>query len=201
MSGNGCPNGYWASASLLPSSPRGYPAIFGTPFSTGGAFGETVLESNGSTRVTSGPNGSWTISTAVPMVFPGPSIVTASCRPPDTASSSGFLYQPTSVTVTTPFMLSVAPGTTVGPGSTLTVQPLGGNCGPNSYPFVGLYQTTGTTKAVTYTYGQAHPGTYWQASLAVPSGLKPGTYQLEADCDLSRGAIFGSYAPLQIAVQ
>lgn len=201
VSGNTCPNGYWASASLLPRSLKDYPAIFGTPFSSGGAFGETVLESNGSIRVTSGPNGSWSISTAVPMVFPGPSIVSASCRPPDEDSSSGFLYQPANVTVATPYTLSVVPGTTIRSGSTLTVQPVGGNCGPYTYPFVGLYQTTGTTQAVTYTYAQTNPETYWQASLTVPHGLKPGTYQLEADCDQSRGAIFGSYAPLQITVQ
>jgi hypothetical protein len=201
VSGNSCQAGYWASASLLPSNPNAYPAIFSTPFSTGGSFGETVLLSNGATRVTAAPNGAWTITTVVPMVFPGPSIVTASCRPPDSATPSGFVYQPRDVSVNTPYMLSVAPGTTVAPGSTLTVQPVGGDCKPNTYPFVALYQTIGTTEAVNYVYGQTHAGTFWQASLVVPSGLHAGYYQLEADCDLSRGAIFGSYAPLQITVE
>jgi hypothetical protein len=64
-----------------------------------------------------------------------------------------------------------------------------------------LYQTTGTTtQVVANTSGESHPGTYWQASLVVPPELKPGHYQLEADCDYSRGAIYGSYAPLQIIV-
>ncbi len=201
VSGNGCQAGYWASANLLPSNPNSYPAIFSTPFSTGGSFGETVLLTNGATRVTADPSGTWTISTMVPMVFPGPSIVTASCRPPDSATTAGFLYQPKDVSVSTPYMLSVSPGTTVAPGSTLTVEPVGGDCKPNTYPFVALYQTTNTTQAVNYVYGQTHSGTLWRASLAVPSGLHAGNYQLEADCDLSRGAIFGSYAPLQITVE
>jgi hypothetical protein len=201
VNGNDCPEGSWASASLLPSNRDNYPAIFGTPFSTGGAFGETVLLSNGATRVTSGPGDTWTISTAVPMVFPGPSMVTASCRPPDTTAPSGFLYQPKDVAVSTPYVLSVTPGTTVSPGTTLTVEPVGGDCGPYTSPFVALYQTMGTVAVVNYSWGKALSGAYWQASLAIPSGLKAGHYQLEADCDQSRGAIFGSYAPLQITVE
>jgi hypothetical protein len=200
VGGNDCPEGDWAAASLLPSNPNAYPAIFSTPFSTGGAYGETVLLSNGATRVTSGPGGMWTISTAAPMVFPGPSIVTASCRPPNTTAPSGFVYQARDVSVSTPYMLSVSPGATVTPGSTLTVTPLGGDCTSYSSPFVALYQTVGGIEAVTYAYGQAPSGASWQASLTVPSGLKAGRYQLEADCDQSRGAIFGSYAPLQITV-
>jgi hypothetical protein len=201
VSGMGCPAGNWVSASLLPSNPNAYPAIFSTPFSTGGSFGETVLLSNGATRVTAQPNGTWAISTTVPMVFPGPSIVTASCRPPDSATTAGFLYQPRDVSVSTPYVLAVSAGTTVAPGSTLTVQAVGGNCRPNTYPFVALYQTTNTTQAVSYVDGRAQSGRFWRASLVVPSGLHAGNYQLEADCDLSRGAIFGSYAPLQITVE
>ena len=73
VSGNDCPAGYSASANLLPSTPSAYPAIFSTPFATGGDVIETSLLSNGVTRVTSGANATWTISTAVPMVVPGPS--------------------------------------------------------------------------------------------------------------------------------
>jgi hypothetical protein len=201
VSGSDCPAGYWASASLLPSNPDAFPAIFATPFSTGGAVGETVLQSDGSTRVTSGSNATWTISTVVPMVFPGPSIITASCAPPGSATTSGFNYKPREASVSTPYTLSVAPGTTVAPGITLTVQPEGGGCGPIASPFVALYQTMGKTRAVVHTSGQIRPGTYWQASLVVPSGLKTGRYQLEADCDYSRGAIYGSYAPLEITIE
>jgi hypothetical protein len=201
VSGNDCPAGYWASANLLPSIPSAYPAIFSTPNATGGAGIETLLASNGQSRVTSGSDATWTISTIVPMVVPGPSLITAQCVPPDSTTTSGFLYQPKAVSVSTPYMLSVAPGTTVAPGSTLTVRSVGGGCGQIAAPFVALYETAGTIQTVVYNWAQSSSATGWQASLVVPSGLAAGPYRLEADCDYSRGAIFGSYAALEITVE
>ena len=61
LSGTDCPEGHWASASLFLSNPKEGPAIFGTYLSTGGDAIETLLISGGTTRVTSGPNGTWTI--------------------------------------------------------------------------------------------------------------------------------------------
>lgn len=200
VSGDDCPVGDWASASLTPSSPNAYPAIFSTMFSTGGAAIETGLYANGATRVVSGPSGTWTIRTTVPMVFPGSSIIVASCRPPDTGAPAGFLYKSRNVMVSTPYTLAVTPGATVTSGTTLMIQPVGGDCPPNTEPFVALYQMTGPIQTLVYGYGLAHSGTYWQVSLVVPSGLNAGQYQLEADCDLSRGAIYGSYAPLIITI-
>lgn len=201
VSGNDCPAGYSASANLLPSTQSAYPAIFSTPFATGGAVVETTLLSNGSIRVTSGSNATWTISTSVPMVVPGPSLITAQCVPPDSTMTSGFIYQPKAVSVSTPYTLSVAPGTTVAPGSTLVVQSQGGGCGQIASPFVALYETAGTTQTVVYSWAQSGSGADWQASLVVPSGLMAGRYRLEADCDYSRGAIYGSYAPLEITIE
>ena len=90
----------------------------------------------------------------------------------------------------------------VTPGSRLTVRALGGACPvPAVTPIVALYERTGAAQVEARTMGEPHPGTYWQASLAVPPELKTGRYQLEADCDYSRGAIYGSYAPVQITVK
>lgn len=203
VSGNGCPQGYWASASLLPSNPSNSPAIFSTIYSTGGDVIETGLYAKGANRVPSGPKGTWTISAVVPMVFPGPSIITARCFPLDSAARAGFLYRPRDVSVNTHYTLSVSPGTTVTPGTTLTVRSEGGGCRGVSSPFVALYQTVGMTYAVAETQSsdQLASGTNWQSQLALPSGLNAGQYQLEADCDYSRGAIYGSYAPLEITVK
>ena len=205
MSGSGCPDGHVASASILPSNPKDYPAIFGTYLSTGGSGIETLLEDSGSsTRVTSGPNDRWTINAMVPMVLPGPSIITGSCRPAlsTTDPAAGFLYRPRHVSVSTPYTLSVTPGATVIPGSTLTIQPNGGGCSaPAVTPIVALYQETGAIRVLTTTMGETHPETYWQANLVVPLHARPGHYQLEADCDYSRGAIYGSYAPRHITVK
>jgi hypothetical protein len=151
--------------------------------------------------VTSGSNATWTISTAVPMVVPGPSLITAQCVPPDSTATSGFIYQPKAVSVSTPYTLSVAPGTTVTSGSTLTVQSEGGGCGQIASPFVALYETAGTTQTVVYSWAQSGSATDWRASLVVPAGLTAGQYRLEADCDYSRGAIYGSYAPLEITIE
>ena len=202
VSGTDCPEGHWASASLFLSNPEEGPAIFGTSLSTGGDVIETLLVSGGSTWVTSGPNATWTISVSVPMVFPGPSVITATCVPATPgAPAAGFRYRPKQVSVSTPYTLSVTPGTMVTPGSTLTVQPSGGDCPPPAVtPIVALYQTTGATQVLATTMGETHPATYWQANLAVPPQTKPGRYRLEADCDYSRGAIYGSYMPVQITV-
>jgi hypothetical protein len=81
------------------------------------------------------------------------------------------------------------------------VQSEGGGCGQIASPFVALYETAGTTQTVVYSWAQPGSTTDWQASLVVPSGLTAGQYRLEADCDYSRGAIYGSYAPLEITIE
>ena len=149
-------------------------------------------------------NDTWVIHAKVPMVFPGPSVIIATCQSavPDATPSTGILYRPHHVSVSTPYTLSVEPGSMVTPGSTVIVQANGGACPvPAVTPIVALYERTGATQVVARAMGEPHPGTYWQASLPVPPGLKTGHYQLEADCDYSRGAIYGSYAPVQITVK
>ena len=104
--------------------------------------------------------------------------------------------------MSTPYTLSVTPGLTVTPGSNLTIQPNGGGCSaPAVTPIVALYQETGRTRVLATTMGETRLEDYWQASLVIPLQAKPGQYQLEADCDYSRGAIYGSYAPLHITVK
>ena len=203
VSGDDCPSGSSVSVNLVPSTPTGGPAIFATSLSTGGDSIETQLLADGADRVTTGPTGTWTISGVVPMVFPGASLITARCTgDPASAAPSIFLYPPLPVTVRTPFTLSVAPDGAASPGATLTVQSNGGGCGTiASSPIVALYETSGTIQAVTNTLGQStQPGASWEAQLTLPSDLPPGRYQIEADCDYSRGAIYGSYAPMQITV-
>jgi hypothetical protein len=83
----------------------------------------------------------------------------------------------------------------------LTVQSEGGGCGQIASPFIALYETAGTPQTVVYSWAQSGSATDWRASLVVPAGLTAGQYRLEADCGYSRGAIYGSYAPLQITVE
>ena len=204
MGGTDCPEAHWASVSLLPNNPKDGPAIFDTHLSTGGGGIETLLASNGATRVTTGSNGTWSIKARVPMVFPGSSVIIATCRSaaPNATPSTGFVYRPDRVSVSTPYTLAVAPGTMIPPGSTLTVQANGGPCpAPAVRPIVALYERAGRTQVVARTMGEMRSGTYWQASLAVPPGLQTGQYQLEADCEYSRGVVFGSYAPVQMTVK
>ena len=124
VSGTDCPEGHLASASLLPNNPNDGPAIFDTSLSTGGDAIETLLLSNGATRVTAASNGTWIIHAKVPMVFPGPSVVIAICQAavPKATPSTAIRYGPDHVSVSTPNTLSLRPGTMVTPGSTLTVR-------------------------------------------------------------------------------
>jgi hypothetical protein len=101
------------------------------------------------------------------------------------------------VTVSTPFQLAVEQGTSVSPGTTMDVNLLGGICPGVSGPQVDLY--TGAQIPVVTATASSVGG--WPFALALPPGLTPGQYRLEADCVYSRGAVFGSYAPLTITVR
>ena len=123
---------------------------------------------------------------------------------PDSNNDIG-IHLPTEgkLQVSTPYTLSVAPGTDRRPGEHPgLVQSQGGGCGQFASPFVALYETAGTTQTVVYSWAQSGSGADWQASLVVPrSGLMAGRYRLEADCDYPRGAIYGSDAPLEITIE
>ena len=91
----------------------------------------------------------------------------------------------------------VEEGTTVDAGTTLHVTLLGSTCPGVSHPFVDLY-TGSQIQVVTAT---ASTVSGWPYALALPPGLTPGQYRLEADCVYSRGAVYGSHAPLTITVR
>jgi hypothetical protein len=211
VSGTDCPPNHWGTAVLDQTHSGDYPAIFQTTEGlydneamfgiSGGQFGGTV-----------GADGRWTMTTTVPMVAPGPARLSGWCSPNQGAGSghpgvlTEFLYPFVPVTVATPYLLEIDPGTAVSSGTTLTVKSVGGGCPIPSDSRVNLYtdslpQTqvaSGATQDAVPS-DQAQAG--WQATLTVPTGLNPGRYQLEADCVYSRGAVLGSYAPTIISVQ
>jgi hypothetical protein len=116
----------------------------------------------------------------------------------DDGSSIEFDYIPgLRVMVTTPYRLAVERGTTVNAGTAVDVNLLGGTCQGVSGPEVDLY-TGAQIKVVTAT---ASSVSGWQFALALPPGLMPGQYRLEADCVYSRGAVEGSYAPVTITIR
>jgi hypothetical protein len=134
------------------------------------------------------------------MAAPGKSVLTGWCIPNenDDGSAIEFDYPSLPVTVTTRFLMTVEPGTSVETATMLNVDLLGGVC-PNSAasPQVALYSSS--HKDVADGSGGPAPGRHW--ALEVPKGLVPGRYQLEADCILGRGAVFGTYAPLTLTVR
>ena len=160
-----------------------------------------------------GADGQWTTTSTVPMLPGGPSMLTAYCGPEAGGpNASLFVYPSVPVTITTPFQLSVLPTTTVSPGTTLRVAPVGGGCPRvSTWIQLTLYSTSqpATQPQIEVAQGvvnldglsadQTQQG--WTGSLTVLSSLAPGQYQLGADCVYSRGAPEGSYAPSAITVR
>jgi hypothetical protein len=139
-------------------------------------------------------------------------MLTASCGPQAGGPTAWlFVYPSVPVTVTTPFRLSVLPSTTVSPGSTLRVTPIGGGCPVPADSWLGLYTTSEppTRPQIRVAEGLVNNTGFsvdrgrldWTGSQTVPPSLAPGQYRLEADCVYSRGAPRGSYAPIAITVK
>jgi len=197
VTGTGCPPGNWGTPVLQSDDS---PAVF-TPGSGGLYDSEESFDTGPGTDPggTVGSNGAWVMTATVPMVPPGPATLTGWCQPHDgdDGASIEFNYLPgLRVTVTTPYQLDVEQGTTVKAGTALDVNLLGGNCPGPSSPDIYLYDSG--LQVV-----PASPSTVdgWRYTIAIPSGLSPGQYRLEADCVYSRGAVDGSYAPVTITVQ
>jgi hypothetical protein len=171
------------------------PSIFSTPF---GLYDDEddFTDAQGGVGAQVGADGRWTMTTTVPMVFPGGSTLTGWCMPergPDGATE--FTYPGVPVTVTTRFRLSVAPATKVKAATALSVRLLGGSCPGSSVPTVTLF--SGSQVPVTST-NNSTTGVF---TLTVPSTAVSGKYQIEADCTYSGGLVEGSYAPTAITIE
>lgn len=199
VSGTLCTPGHWGTAILTQGLDA--PSVFDTTLGLYDGEEDFITSSGNSAGGVAGSDSRWTMTVTVPMVAPGPATLAASCAPSegDSAFLDDFVYPAVTVEVSTAFRLDVEPGTTVPPGTSLTVEPTGGNCPEVSSPEVYLYSGSHVQLA----YGSLTAGeepTAWQATVVVPMGLTPGQYQLEADCVYSRGMVLGSYAPTIISV-
>jgi hypothetical protein len=197
LTGTGCPPGHWGTP-VLQSDDE--PAVFNP--GNGGLYDaeEYFLTSSGDDAGgTVGTNGQWMTTGTVPMIPPGTATLTGWCMPEQggDGASIEFNYLPgLRVTVSTSYGLDVEQGTTVKAGTTLEVNLVGGVCPGASTPDIYLY---GSDIQLTPASASAVGG--WQYAVAIPSGLAPGHYRLEADCLYSRGLVDGSYAPATITVQ
>jgi len=200
ITGTGCRPGQWATATVEPARE---PLVFddgghglsdgeGLLFDGTGAVAEATVDGHGR----------WSLSAIVPMVPPGPASVTASCRPtPDgdgTPVESPYgAGRPLSVS--SPYDLAIAQGTSVGAGTTLEINPSGGDCPGASTSQLTLYSENGVDEAA----GSSGRMPGWRWSLAVPAALAPGPYQVEVDCEYiggGDGVVQGSYAPVTVTV-
>jgi hypothetical protein len=200
VTGAGCPVGYFGEPLLYNVGPDD-PAIF---HQAGNEDAEAFFQTkDGTSGMTVGHNGLWTMQGTVPMVPPGPAMLAATCSP---LSDGGvghpvFYYRAISVKmVNSPYRLKVEPGTTVAAGTRLTVASVGGNCwARSSFPEVSLYSPTYHDVA-DGTGPNATSSVSWLSILTVPRGSKPGHYTLEADC-VGGYAVWGTYAPVVITVR
>ena len=193
ISGTGCPVGQWG----MPIVEQGLntPSIFSTPY---GLYDneEDFTDALGDVGAQVAADGRWTMTTMVPMVFPGPSMLTGWCMPqqgPDGPTT--FSYPAVPVTVTSRFRLKVEPATTLAPGRGLSVTLLGGICPGSSVATVTLFTQSQVPATST---NQPTAGVF---HLTVPPAATAGRYQVEADCTYSGGLVEGSYAPASISVR
>jgi hypothetical protein len=199
VTGSGCPAGHWGTPVLQSDDD---PAVFNA--GNGGLYdSEEYFDTSNSPANaggTVGADGLWTMTGTVPMIPPGPATLTGWCTPQagDDGGSIEFNYVPgLRVSVSTAYQIDVEQGTTVKAGTTLALNLVGGDCPGVSTPYVGLYSESRIQLALT----TASAAGVWPYAVAIPPGLTPGQYLLEADCVYSRGLVEGSYAPLTITVQ
>jgi hypothetical protein len=196
VTGTGCPPGHWGTP-VVQSDDDPFVFSFDGLYNVEEYLFTPAGDEAGGTV---GPDGLWTATGRLQMIPPGPATLTGWCMPQegDDGASIEFDYTPgLRVIVTTPYQLAVEQGTTVDAGTTIDVNLLGGTCGDVASPQVDLY----TGAQVQVVAATVATGSGWQFTLALPPGLTPGQYRLEADCVLSRGAVYGSYAPTTITVR
>ena len=152
-------------------------------------------------------DGTWSVTATVPDNSGiGTLPVTAVCFGPKLSAAEP--YTPVEVQVTTYRHLEVQPGTTVHPGTTLTITAVGGCPGPNapaetfSDPEVYINFTkdnradAGVQQQVLQRGSSTPTG-----SLFVPAQLAPGAYLLSAECDDNEDRkVDGYYTPVPITV-
>jgi hypothetical protein len=197
VTGTGCPTGHWGQATLVPDNE---PAIFHP--GNGGLYGldeTSFLTADGFyAGAVANAVGRWTFTATVPMVPSGTATLNGWCNPQENGDSgmNDFTYPPGArVTVSSRYQVEVSPGTIGKPGSTLRLNLFGGACPGPAVPYIYLYSAASTQLT------QANWVSGFQYTLTVPADLAAGDYRLEADCLFSRGAVYGSYAPVTIAVR
>jgi hypothetical protein len=204
VNGSDCPAGQWVGVSLDESERANHTRTL--------PLGPYSFFAGGPQPVPVGADGQWTTTSTVPMLPGGPTMLTAYCGPEAGGPTAWlFVYPSVPVTVTTPFRLSVLPSTTVSPGTTLSVTPIGGGCPAPADSWLGLYSTSQPPARPQIQVAEGEVNNTglsadqtrldWTGSLTVPSSLAPGQYRLEADCVYARGAPRGSYAPIAITVK
>ena len=151
--------------------------------------GSSDTLSGTSAEVTPDASGSWTATTTVGnSTVLGKQRVTAVCVT-GAKTRPVFTYPMAAVNVATFRSLQVAPATTVAPGATLVVTPLGG-CAPPaiSSPDLTLGLPAGSSRTFQELYGTIArgPGGDWTGRVAIPQSTPPGTYSLFAYCLASR---------------
>jgi hypothetical protein len=156
-----------------------------------------------------GPDGTWSVTTTIAPGVYGPATVSAFCV-------NVFLYPNTiAVTFSTPYHLTVLPSTTVAPGATLTIEPVGSFCSSIDSVIVGVSPVpipsfvpdssaswpvplldSGTDNAGS---SQVVDPDSWHTTVTLPTAVAPGTYYVVAGCAYSR-SVPGIYQPTAIKV-
>lgn len=200
VTGTGCPAGYLGEPDLYAVGPNAPAILHQAGYTDIGMF---FLATNGNSRATVGHDGLWTMMGVVPMVPPGTAMLGGICSPTEDGDvgSPQFYYPTLSVDVTSRYRLVVEPSTTVEAGTRLTVTSVGGNCQHSfATPETSLYSVSDMDLA-DGTIPVVRSSMPWKSLLTVPRGLAPGRYRPEADCVVSRGAVYDSYVPVIITVR
>jgi len=163
----------------------------------------------GDTHV-AGADGTWSVTTTISPGTYGPYTVTAGCV-------NVFDYPNSfAITVSTPYHLEVLPSTTVAPGTTITVEPVGTFCTSLDSASVGISSVPDATFdpvdsnstwpvplqvfPMDMTSSSQVVSSSWHATLTLPTTMQPGIYYVVAGCSYSR-SYPGLFAPTAITVR
>ncbi len=188
VSGSRCEPGFLGKVALE-QSPTGGPQV-SYPF----------YEDLGQAAVRA--DGRWTITTSVPAAIIGASKLAAFCEDPSVGTAA-LTYRSVPVTVTTPYVLQVTPGTTMHAGGILDVGSGGGGCDAISNPDVFLWSPSAhppdNLTGIGEVVGPTGDGGPWHVPLTVPASTEPGQYEVIGRCIYSR-SIRITYEPVPVTI-